>query len=45
LAKNNGDEDFAKDLKLYLETLKNQKPQLGHLIDDGLSLVDKTLVT
>jgi len=45
LAKNNGDEDFAKDLKLYLETLKKQKPQLGHLIDDGLSLVDKTLVT
>jgi phenylalanine-4-hydroxylase len=44
LAKNNGDENFAKALKLHLETLKHHKPQLGHLIDDGLGLVDKSLV-
>ncbi|MCM4150941.1 aromatic amino acid hydroxylase [Arenibacter sp. N53] len=44
LAKNNGDENFAKELKSYLETLKQSKPQLGHLIDDGLGLVDNSLV-
>ncbi len=44
LAKNNGDGIFAKDLKAHLEALKFQKPQLGHLIDDGLELVDKSLV-
>lgn len=44
LAKNNGDESFAKDLKEHLEALKHQKPLLGHLIDDGLELVDKNLV-
>jgi phenylalanine-4-hydroxylase len=44
LAKNNGDISFADELKLHLETLKHQKPQLGHLIDDGLALVDKSLV-
>jgi phenylalanine-4-hydroxylase len=44
LAKNNGDGSFAKELKSHLEALKRQKPQLGHLIDDGLELVDKSLV-
>ena len=45
LAKNNDDVSFAKELKSYLEALKHQKPQLGHLIDDGLELVDKSLVS
>ena len=44
LSKNNGDGSFAKELKSHLEALKRQKPQLGHLIDDGLELVDKSLV-
>ena len=44
LAKNNDDISFAKELKAHLEALKLQKPQLGHLIDDGLGLVDKNLV-
>ena len=45
LAKNNDDVSFAKELRSYLEALKHQKPQLGHLIDDGLELVDKSLVS
>ncbi len=44
LAKNNDDINFAKNLKSYLEALKYQNPQLGHLIDDGLELVDNALV-
>lgn len=40
LAKINGDTDFAHDIALHLETVKSNTPLLGHLIDDGLGLVD-----
>lgn len=45
LAKNNGDKDFATEISSYLETVKQNNPKLGHLIDDGLSLVDQSLVS
>ncbi|MGB5370530.1 MAG: aromatic amino acid hydroxylase [Flavobacteriaceae bacterium] len=40
LAKINGDSDFAHEIALHLETVKMNNPQLGHLIDDGMALVD-----
>ncbi len=44
LAKNNGDLDFAEEISAHLETVKNNNPQYGHLIDDGLALVEQSLV-
>lgn len=40
LAKNNGDEGFAKEIAEHLERVKHTNPKVGHLIDDGLRLVD-----
>ncbi|AYN66730.1 aromatic amino acid hydroxylase [Euzebyella marina] len=45
LAKTNGDTDFAKDIAHHLESVKQNRPKLGHLIDDGLELVDKKFKT
>ncbi|MDB4293561.1 aromatic amino acid hydroxylase [Maribacter sp.] len=45
LAKLNGDADFAKEIASHLETVKRNNPKLGHLIDDGLGLVDQRLVS
>lgn len=44
LAKSNGDFDFASQIHEHLEEVKQRNPQFGHLIDDGLSLVDQSLV-
>ena len=40
LAKTNGDQDFAQEILEHLEIIKQNNPKLGHLIDDGLRLVD-----
>ncbi|MDX1315793.1 MAG: hypothetical protein R3356_09855, partial [Eudoraea sp.] len=40
LARKNQDEDFAVEIAEHLETVKQRNPKLGHLIDDGLALVD-----
>ena len=40
LAKKNGDEHFAKEIHEHLEEVKLNNPKVGHLIDDGLQLVD-----
>ena len=40
LAITNGDTAFALDIKNHLEHVKRNQPHLGHLIDDGLSLMD-----
>ena len=40
LAKTNGDQDFAQEILEHLEIIKQQNPKLGHLVDDGLSLVN-----
>lgn len=45
LAITNGDADFALNIKNYLEQVKHKQPKLRHLIDNGLSLVDKPSVT
>ncbi|SHI96265.1 phenylalanine-4-hydroxylase [Arenibacter nanhaiticus] len=45
LAKTNGDESFADDILLHLEAIKEHKPTVGHLIDDGIDLVNKALVS
>ena len=45
LAKNNNDIDFAKEILSHLETVKLNNPKVGHLIDDGIQLVDTHLVT
>ncbi len=44
LARNNDDMDFAEEITSHLEKVKLDYPKVGHLIDDGLSLVDKNLV-
>lgn len=44
LAKNNGDFDFAEQIQEHLEEVKSRNPQFGHLIDDGLALVNQSLV-
>ncbi|MEM8928779.1 MAG: aromatic amino acid hydroxylase [Bacteroidota bacterium] len=35
--------DLAKDIKTHLETIKQNRPKVGHLIDDGLQLAKKSL--
>jgi len=40
LAKNNDDTGFAEDILQHLQEVKQQHPSLGHLIDDGVALVD-----
>ena len=45
LAKNNGDTDFAREIAERLETVKLKNPKVGQLIDDGLNLVNKSLVS
>jgi len=45
LAKNNNDNGFAQEIRTHLETVKLNNPNVGHLIDDGLTLVDGQLVS
>ncbi|MEX0290225.1 MAG: aromatic amino acid hydroxylase [Flavobacteriaceae bacterium] len=44
LAKNNNDQDFAASILAHLEIVKQNNPKLGHLIDDGISLVNEVTV-
>lgn len=44
LAKNNGDADFALEIEAHLETVKLNNPKVGHLIDDGLQLINTSFV-
>jgi len=44
LAKTNADDDFAEEIIKHLETVKQNNPKVGHLIDDGIALVAKHLV-
>lgn len=45
LARANGDLDFADQISDHLEEVKSRNPQYGHLIDDGLELVEQSLVS
>ncbi len=40
LARNNKDGDFGREILNHLQEVKQEHPELGHLIDDGISLVD-----
>lgn len=44
LAKTNGDSDFAEEIVAHLEDVKRHHPKVGHLIDDGMALVEGSLV-
>ncbi len=44
LAKTNGDVDFAEEIVVHLEEVKMQHPKVGHLIDDGVRLIEGSLV-
>ncbi len=44
LAKTNGDTEFAADITSHLERVKQNNPKIGHLIDDGLNLVEQSLI-
>lgn len=44
LAKTNGDHQFALEIANHLEIVKQRHPKWGHLIDDGLNLVNAAFV-
>ncbi|MEM9648978.1 MAG: aromatic amino acid hydroxylase [Bacteroidota bacterium] len=43
LAKIGQRDTLAGEIKSHLEDIKKQRPEVGHLIDDGLDLVDKSV--
>ncbi len=42
LAIQGGKKALAKDIEAHLEQVKQQRPEVGHLIDDGLALAQKS---
>ena len=44
LAVMDGDQDFAEEIVAHLETVKLERPETGHLIDNGISLVQPSKV-
>ncbi|EAR00604.1 hypothetical protein FB2170_08864 [Maribacter sp. HTCC2170] len=38
------EKDFANQIKKHLENVKRDNPKVGHLIDDGIELVNKRIV-
>ncbi len=45
LAKKSDDLDFQAEILAHLEQVKRNNPKVGHLIDDGVALVDAPLVS
>lgn len=45
LAKKSDDLDFQAEILAHLEQVKRNNPKVGHLIDDGIALVDAPLVS
>ncbi|WP_282053345.1 aromatic amino acid hydroxylase [Maribacter luteus] len=45
LAKSNNDFIFAEDIRNHLENVKLDNPTVGHLIDDGVALVNENFHT
>jgi phenylalanine-4-hydroxylase len=35
---------FAQEIKHHLEIVKQQRPEVGHLIDDGIAVVEKEYI-
>lgn len=44
LASENGDTTFAEEIKQHLETVKQNRPEVGHLIDGGITLIQEQKV-
>ncbi|MDC6351283.1 aromatic amino acid hydroxylase [Zeaxanthinibacter sp. PT1] len=44
LAVESNNQEFAEEIAAHLNKVKEENPNLGHLIDDGLALVDQSLV-
>ena len=42
LAKKNGESKFEKEILSHLEQVKRDNPKVGHLIDDGIELVNQS---
>lgn len=42
LAKKSNDKDFQQELLVHLETVKLNNPKVGHLIDDGVGLINNS---
>jgi len=45
LAKKSDDLDFQAEILAHLEQVKRNNPKVGHLIDDGIALVDAPMVS
>lgn len=45
LAKQDDNQEFQEEILHHLEQIKRDNPKVGHLIDDGLQLLDATLVS
>ena len=45
LAKQDNNQEFQQEILEHLENIKRDNPKVGHLIDDGLQLVDTSLVS
>jgi phenylalanine-4-hydroxylase len=43
LAKTSSDEKFALEIAQHLEDIKQRYPEFGHLIDDGIALVEQAV--
>lgn len=44
LATEGGDHEFAKEIEAHLHDVKLDRPEVGHLIDNGIALVKETSV-
>jgi phenylalanine-4-hydroxylase len=44
LAREDGNEAFASEILQHLEQVKRERPEVGHLIDGGIALVDQAKV-
>ncbi|SFT16435.1 phenylalanine-4-hydroxylase [Zhouia amylolytica] len=44
LARNSHNDEFAQEILDHLETVKLNRPQVGHLIDGGISLINSELI-
>jgi len=44
LAKISSDHEFAQEIAQHLEGIKQRHPEVGHLIDDGIDLVEEAFV-
>lgn len=42
LAKKSDDKEFQQEILVHLETVKLNNPKVGHLIDDGVSLINNS---